>query len=127
MSKLKTLAINTPVGVVNSRTSFWLTNQSYNPNTNQLLIDANFTKTELSEKGKHYKTSVPFQLIFNGVSSFECRDYDSFEHAYGEISKSNFDQILNEAAAITEDALYLVWFYDDCFVIKAKGYKIGGF
>ena len=127
MSKLGTLAINTPVGIINSRNAFWLKSQSYNPNTKQLLIEASFSTTETSEKGKQYNTSVPFKLVFNGVLSFECKDYDSFENLYSEISKSNFEQILNEPTAVTDDIVYLVWFYDNGFAIKAKGYNISGF
>ena len=67
MSKLNVLPINTPVGIVNSRTAFWLKNQSYIAGARQLLIDADFSKTELSEKGKHYKKSVSFRIVFNRV------------------------------------------------------------
>lgn len=127
MSKLNTLPINTPVGIINSRTAFWLKSQSYNPDKKQLIIEADFSSTELSENGKQFKISMPFKLTFNGVLSFDCKDYDSFEDIYGEISKSNFEQILDNQSSTIDEQIYLVWFYDNGFSIRAKGYNVSGF
>ncbi|WP_322088035.1 hypothetical protein [Burkholderia sp. BCC1999] len=65
-------------------------------------------------------------MVFKGVEAFECIDYDVMENRFGEVSKSNFDQLIGDRGA-GEKGIYLIWFYDECFKIGADGYAMAGF
>ena len=126
MSELKAVAINTPVGIVCSRTAFWLDELVYSASSRSMAFNARFSKSMRVEGGGGKKKDFKFSVVFKGVGGFECIDYDAMENRFGGISKSNFDQLIGDRG-VGEKGVYLIWFYDECFKIEADGYAMAGF
>ncbi|WP_431821228.1 hypothetical protein [Burkholderia sp. F1] len=126
MSELGVVAINTPIGIVCSRTAFWLGGFVYNASDKSLEFSARFSKSMRADDGGAYKKDFPFSVAFKGVGRFECIDYDSMEREFGGISKSNFDQLIG-GRDVGSRNVYLLWFYDECFRVEADGYSMAGF
>lgn len=118
MSELNFVVVNLPFGIFYERTSFWLDDFNYVQLKKNLIF-----KLTLNEiKNGNYnapREKTPFTLNFLNVSSFSMYQYDDFERKYIHHSQSNFDYM---SLPDKEENLYLLWSYDECFEIYAKGF-----
>lgn len=120
MSQLNFLPIQTEFGILASRTDFWLNQFNFHSNGNKLNIDIIYSQLNKNKDGKTFKKSEFISIIFTNVSNFKMYQYDEFEHLYSKKSNSNFDFINFDDNGVN---IYLLWTYDHCFEIYAKGYS----
>ncbi|MDH2635486.1 hypothetical protein QDS01_11195 [Acinetobacter nosocomialis] len=119
MSQLIFLPINTEFGILSSRTDFWLNEFKFNPHGNNLELNLTYSQIKINEKGKNFKTSRLFSIMLTNVNNFKMFQYDEFEHLYSDKSNSNFDYANYDKNGLN---VYLLWTYDHCFEIYAKGH-----
>ncbi|WP_332604370.1 hypothetical protein [Acinetobacter sp. ESBL14] len=120
MSESTFLPIQTKFGILCSRTDFWLNNFVFDVNGNSLEININFSMVKKNEDGSDFRISEPFLIRFNNVKSFNLIQYDDFEGKFSNVSGSNFDQSNSDSSGLN---IYLLWTYDHCFEVHAKGYS----
>ncbi|HDK8956536.1 TPA: hypothetical protein PVK16_003395 [Acinetobacter baumannii] len=120
MSQLNFLPIHTKFGILSSRTDFWLNEFKFNPQGNNLEVDLTFSQIKKHEKGKSFKSTELLLIVFTNVNNFKMFQYDDFEHIYSHKSNSNLDYTNYDKNGLN---LYLLWTYDHCFEIYAKGYS----
>ncbi|BAP38338.1 MULTISPECIES: hypothetical protein [Acinetobacter] len=120
MSQLNFLPISTRFGILSSRTDFWLNEFKFNPQGNSLEFNLTYSQIKKNENGKTFKTSELLSIMFTNVNNFKMLQYDEFEHLYSHKSNSNFDYVNYDGNGMN---LYLLWTYDHCFEIYAKGYS----
>ncbi len=128
MSAIKVVPVNTPAGILQSQSAFFLRDVNFNPAQRLLIlrgeVNAKYAKTLISHPKQ---TSIPFSVLFKGVRSFDCVNYDDFEAHHGAESKSNFDHVMSVGDTANSKNLYWMWFYDDVFIVHADGYAFSGF
>ncbi len=128
MSTINIVPVNTPAGILQSRSAFFLREVNFDPARRVLDLkgdlNGKYAKGLISNSKQ---TAIPFSVLFKGVRSFDCVNYDDFEAAHGASSKSNFDQVISQDDLSKNKNLYWVWFYDDVFVVRADGYSFSGF
>lgn len=83
-------------------------------------VDLTFSQIKKDEKGKSFKSSELLSIVFTNVNNFKMFQYDDFEHIYSHKSNSNLDYTNYDKNGLN---LYLLWTYDHCFEIYAKGYS----
>lgn len=101
------------IGIVCSRTAFWLIDALFDAKSRRLKIRG--------EHAKDASTGKEFSIEFSDVTRFECRQYDDFEAEFSKTSPSNFD-CRNEVHGVT----YLIWFYDQGFKVLASNVRVEG-
>jgi hypothetical protein len=124
MSEMIFLPVNTPAGIFNSRTAFWLRESRFDADNKFLVFNIEINGKSLLKKQEN---NLNAHIKFLGVNSFECLDYDTYENKFGAVSKSNFDQEVYKNNSTRKLNRYLLWFYDNGFVVNASGYTLDGF